>query len=263
MKHPPRHNAQADLPRCLGDIHRVGFFRAIGSALDCLGAAVVGVAGLPVALLTTGLSQSRRWFRQNGPTGQSIGDQALRAFGLFLENEIADVGPEAWLDWTLDMRHMLVHRARRLQIGYTTPRATGICDAQGVPLLLTSAELHLPKSPALSDMEVLAAPAFDLVLSEPAATTIAGIWDSALSLAERVGRGLSAFWLLRRAQPNLIQQPDRQWPTPMAAPASTFRGYRPGPTPQMDSMISNPEAVRRLQVAALDGSNRHKWARFT
>ena len=36
-----------ELPRKLEDMHICGFFRAIGSSLDCLGAAIIGVLALP------------------------------------------------------------------------------------------------------------------------------------------------------------------------------------------------------------------------
>ncbi|MBA3350676.1 MAG: hypothetical protein H0T12_09005 [Actinobacteria bacterium] len=47
---PPK-NADEELRGTFGDIHAGGFFRAIGSVLDCIAAAVVGVAGLPRRML--------------------------------------------------------------------------------------------------------------------------------------------------------------------------------------------------------------------
>jgi hypothetical protein len=40
-------------------LHRVGFFRAIAGALDCIGAAVVGVAALPTSILRADLAKAR------------------------------------------------------------------------------------------------------------------------------------------------------------------------------------------------------------
>jgi hypothetical protein len=264
MQHPVRTNAQEDLPRVLGDLHRVGFFRAIGSALDCLGTVLVGVMAVPIGLVASDLGKARRWLRRLSSTPiRSPGGRMQAAFSSFLEAAIADAGPEDWLPWTLGARNMYVHRARRLQLSTVTPRKTGIIGHDGVPQVLSEVTQHLARSPLHSDVEVLSASAYDPVLNEDASTTIAGVFKSAAALIEAVSAGLTRAWHLRRRGPALLEQPLVQWKTP-APPASRFAGYAPGSRPfGHNAMLTNPEVVRRLKVAALDDPNAQKWKTMT
>lgn len=62
---PERMSASDDLPHRMSTWHVAGFFRAIGSALDCLGASVVGVLALPTSLLRADLGTATRALDSN------------------------------------------------------------------------------------------------------------------------------------------------------------------------------------------------------
>ncbi len=53
----------------LATLHVVGFFRAVASALDCLGACIVGVLALPERILRAGMPQARDALRDVQPGG--------------------------------------------------------------------------------------------------------------------------------------------------------------------------------------------------
>ncbi len=62
IKMPKRERPQAELPLKLAALHISGFFRAVGSALDCLGAAIVGVVALPVSILRADVDRAQNAF---------------------------------------------------------------------------------------------------------------------------------------------------------------------------------------------------------
>jgi hypothetical protein len=89
------------VPSKMIELHVAGCFRAIGSALDCLGGAIVGMLALPTDLLRASLRIARNELRKV-PSGQSPGAQLRIAFRTDLDDAIAAAGPEGWLDWATE-----------------------------------------------------------------------------------------------------------------------------------------------------------------
>jgi hypothetical protein len=131
----------------------------------------------------------------------------FRGFAQLLEATIANAGPPEWIEWTLDMRNMQVHRARRLQLATVHPRPTGAATESGDPEVVSDVALHLPKSPAHSDIEVMVATVYEPLLSEDSGTTISGVLGSTVEVIAATCSALLRAWELRRGAPNLILQP--------------------------------------------------------
>ena len=240
----------------LAGLHIAGFFRAVAASLDCLGASVIGVAGLPTRLLFADLDRARGALEK----AQHREHDALKAF---LKDRIGKVGPAGWLEWATDYRNMLVHRARRVVLNHLTPAPIPLYDFQNRPIIRTESTPLLARDPGRSDIEVFLQGRDALVLTEAASDTLNGILASVRALAEDVARELLALWLRRRANPALLLQPREQWPDGPSRETTGFQGYRPGSaTYDAKLLIGAPSVAPRFRAAALDDENRPRWAKF-
>ena len=172
-KLPPYRNGKAHLPDALARLHTVGFFRAIGSAFDCLGSAVVGVLGLNTPLLTADLGKALRAIAKRRGRSRSPQEDLWLAFLDHFDELENQSGPPGWRQWATDMRNMYVHRARRMHAGAYEPSRV---EVEGMPKVRPV--FQLPRDPACSDMEMFTHPSYsvpDCCLDESAETTVARV----------------------------------------------------------------------------------------
>lgn len=255
-------SAAAHLPHELARVHVVGFFRAIGSALDCLGSALIGVLALPLNLLRGDLNKAREKLGRLddcSSDGAKLRDGFARFFSALVENS----GPDGWLKWALDYRNMLVHRGR-----HWTPRMQ---HETGVKLWVGPATrkvafdsiLLLSKEPGRGEVDALRGARQGHVLTEDAQLTLQGLYESASGLIEKTCVRLIEIWNERRARPTLLVQPEAQWPDTNLPAAGTFKGYAPNSVDFSPKQIVVSVAMgRRLQAAALDGDLNERWRRL-
>lgn len=254
-----------DLPRSLADLHRAGFFRAVGSAVDCLGAAVIGVAGLSTNILRSDIGKAlKSAAKPNEPSAL-----APEAHRLLCDARDA-AGPAGWLSWATDYRNMLIHRARRLSLHQYVPREPLLLGPNGVPILRVDAVEQLARDPGRSDIEAFLAmgwaPAKDdsnpipPVLEETAATTIDGIYKSTRTFINDVATELGAMWERRRTNPQLVTQPAAQWPMVPSTDTTGFGGYGKREVPfEADALTLNPILGLRLAAAQISGDVATTW----
>lgn len=257
QKFPPSDAPIDDLPHRLEGLHICGFFRAIGSALDCLGGAIIGVLGLNFALRYNDIGNARRALEKiKNPL--TPGEQLQAAFKDFLESQIKDSGPEDWLVWVDQYRNMFVHRGRRITLSELVPREVLLYDAKGQPIPRLRSELHLAKYPDRSDAEAFIRS--DVILNEGAESTLAGVFKSTSELLEAVCARLASIWQERRKNPSLIEQPPAQW-KPNMKPCN-FAGYDQTALPMSASALtSNPVVLHRMIASATVDQYRHSvWA---
>ena len=254
-KLPRATKAMDDMPNNMEKLHVCGFFRAIGSAFDCLGAAIVAVLGLPVNLRKTDINNAR------STLGRVVDDGTPAArmkteFRDFLDDVISKTGPEDWFDWTTQYRNMFVHRGRRLMINHLTGREPVLFDRRGFPILRMTTTFHLAKHPDRSDVEAtILGPT---MLNEDASVTLEGVFKSSRDLLEIVCERLVAIWIARRNDPALISQPVSQWNS--VAKKCAFQGYKPETPPlQMEVFITNPDFYRRMLSSSMDDAHRSLW----
>jgi hypothetical protein len=251
-----------DLPRTLAELHVAGFFRAVGSTLDCLGATIVGVLGLPLRILTTGFGEVLRYLNQVALL-PAIPPEHLAFLGFF-QQAMAAAGPVGWTQWALDMRNMLVHRGRRLEPVFIAPIAAGLLVPHGDRLRV---QHLLPVDPSRQEIEVLREgnSPFDGDLREHADETLTGIFGSLVQLTQAGAANMLDVWRQRRANPQALPQPlDKQWPNLASSPATGFVGYQPNTAqlPPGGQVMLGPTDTRRLQAGALLDPDRPKWAVF-
>ena len=260
----------APRPRCPLDqlapelirIHYAGIIRALASALDCLAGVIIGVTALPLNILRADFGKVRTGLGKiSGATNDGARMQAQ--FAAHLEASIADTGPPGWLDWTLDLRNMLVHRGRRIEYGQFVPRTPALYGADGQPVLRAQRVAHLPRDPGRSDVEVFLDAPWTLVLTEGSEQTLQGLINSTKALLEATAKDLLEFWHWRRSHPASLRQPVAQWQQGRSTHSTGFNGYAPSKLELAPGMaIMHPVAARRIHSAALDDPARPQWATF-
>jgi hypothetical protein len=258
IRHPPQTSPAVRLPGAMCTLHTAGFFRALNSALDCLGAVLTGVAALPLAIVKCDLARARTNLasRLNDPADPRA--ELARRF-----QEAADkAGPAGWLEWITQFRHMLLHRARRLQAGELVQRSPPLYgpDNQLVPRADTVP--FLASEPAWSEVDVVRAAAESDLLHEHASETAHGALASTIFLVDAFCGALREFWTARKAQPTLIEQPTSQWPSTDIPPSVGFLGYCSRSFGQ-GHLAASPSYVHRLRCAALSTDDVHLWQTFT
>ncbi len=256
FKTPPSTSPLDDLPNKLEPLHICGFFRAIGSALDCLGAVIVGVLGLPVSLRRSDISKARKSL--SGLTASSNRGVMLQLdFRDYFQQLIVDNGAEDWLEWADQYRNMFVHRGRRTIYNKLVSQDVHLLDASGQVIPRVTSTLHLAKYPDRSEVEALLK-SKEILLSEDADTTLSGIFKSCRELGEHTCERLLSIWQTRRSDPQLIEQPINQWDDKIRV--CNFVGYEfNAEKVSADEMIGNPVLFHRMISASVDDTHRNLW----
>jgi len=254
-KLPPATKPIDDIPNAMEKLHVCGFFRAIGSAFDCLGGVIVTVLGLPVNLRKADINSAKSALTKLQDDGTQ-GAKTKIAFRGFMENAINKTGPQDWFDWTTQYRNMFVHRGRRMMMNHLTGRLPVLYDQRGFPIPRMTTTFHLAKHPDKSDVE--ASILGPTMLNEDASVTLHGVFKSSRELLETLCEELLAIWRARRNDPALIGQPPSQWNT--TAKRCKFRGYKPETPPlAMQVFVSNPTFYRRMLASSMDDAHRNLW----
>jgi hypothetical protein len=178
------------------DLSFVGFFRGVGSALDCLAATAIGVLRLPMSIR-----------RASFPGLLSLSDDVARqqpawtAFKELLSRHAED--PPGWLHWTVEMRHALMHRPRLMSLLLPRESAPPVLwlPAPAARLLMRERlrfDPHFRRRPWLPDMQHLADPYLgglpNAVFGEKATQTTCGCFEAANRLSEAMATLLLEKW---------------------------------------------------------------------
>ena len=139
----------------------------------------------------------------------SAGAKAQADFAARLESAIAAAGPHGWIDWTLDVRNMLVHRGRRIEMGQYLPITPVLLGPDGKPAPRARRVSHVPRDPGRSDIEVFIDTPWKMVLHEEGTRTLQGLMNSTAS-CWRPPQGRLDLWRWRRAHPGDLRQPADQ-----------------------------------------------------
>jgi hypothetical protein len=258
---------QAPTPTCAADelpldlmaMHIGGLFRAVGSALDCIGGLVVGVLALPARLYKADLGAARVALEKALKQQDDPGD--LRRTLLAKMNEsAASAGPPGWLEWANAYRNMLVHRGRRLNQNMLVPRHS-LLRPDGSRIIRTEVVHLVMRDPERSDVETLVDGLVG-TLTEPAEVTLRELLKSTVWFTEEMARALLAAWEARRANPSRLRQPRQQWPD-VPRPSGVFKGYEPGRV-EVDpsAAMMGTSWVKRLKAASMDGDAKRNWKSF-
>jgi len=256
FKIPKRAKPADDLARRMATLHTVGFSRALVGAMDCLGASIVGVLGLPISINFADFSRARVGLKKSqDPTHLFFLDK--------LEKCLATAGPAGWVTWSLDLRNMVVHRGRRIHTAQVIPRAGSLLGPDGKVIPRATISEHLPSDPCRSQVEAFLDTSRLPALTEHAELTLQGILSSSIDTIRQSARELIKIWALRRKTPTLIKQPKENWPTLAGASHTGFDGYSPGSTPcNFKQWSAHPDIHKLIVASALSDDTRSRWDEF-
>lgn len=243
---PPPRSAYDDLSFFRLEASLAGILRALGSGLDCLGATMVGVAGLPIDIVKSSLHGARESLKS-----QANNTPRLRQLQTEIDNCADSAGPKGWQDWLIAMRNMVVHRGRRV-VTFNVDRGPG----NQVDFVLM-----LPRSPELTEVEGLihAGGQVASLFSEPADAFLTRLTASTYTYVDSMASLLVNLWHERKSNPLLIRQPMKQWrePTGLISPAPTFNGYNITPTGAATGVGVSDDMMIRLRAAGLAHRTAH------
>jgi hypothetical protein len=255
MKHPPSLAPIDDLPNKLEAMHICGFFRAIGSSLDCLGGAIIGVLGLDSNLRWNDIGAAEAALKKLKPQG-TPGSQLQVDFRDLFETVKNDSGPKDWFAWATQYRNMFIHRGRRISTNEFVPREVILFGPNNRPIPRVRVQTHLAKYPDNSEAEALVKN--DSLLNEDADVTFNGIFKSTRDFEETLCEQLLSIWAARRHNPALIEQPAKQWNTKIKPCA--FDGYdASAPELNFGMMMTSSVLHKRMWAAASFDQLRSLW----
>lgn len=238
--------------------HEAGFFRAVGSVLDNLAGIVVGTVGIPTDIVRASWTRVAAGASPRTRTKKQSNDWAalppehqehIAAFAGELADRSAAGRPD-WIQWALDVRNMLVHRASRL--------AVQVQDAQSS----TGFAHPRPKHPAQTHAESLArmSSLADHLVGRDTETIFDSVFTDLTNLGTFVASACVEHWDARRQNERLHHQPRSQWPR---LRQGDERRYTP-PGPQVhfrgvNGLVLNPATADRFRNAHLGDGDRKLW----
>ncbi len=253
-KLPPSTTPYDDLPNKLEGMHITGFFRAIGSSLDCLGAVIIGVLGLKKELRIC-YFKTAQGALSNLENAQPPANPIHFAFRDTYNKAVSNCGPKGWINWATLYRNSLVHRGRPVWTHQLHPRP--IINMPGATRFQTSQETHLEKYPDWSDVESWIKTDHP-VLAEEANRTLSGIYVSSMKFSEAICCELLSIWQTRRMEPNLVKQPKNQWA--LSGKRCGFDGYSSRQDLEFDSVTTSPILLKRMRAASVHPKHaRNLW----
>jgi hypothetical protein len=226
----------------------------LGQALDRLAAAIVLVAGLPENARTVhwGTIHTRALALARSTATGPAHDLQVRAVEGVLDLDAH--GPKDWLPWLRGTRNTYVHRAVRDQMLVLTGDADK-GDNRIVRAAYRQPEFHTVEAIGPS----MARPAETFIIQD-SEKLLGGLVHSTESLVRTVVAALLEVWLARRADPDLIPQPDEAWPARKREPALKFDGYGSGVPWKAGDVIDLHARDRvRFEAAGLMIGQRPHW----
>jgi hypothetical protein len=255
FKHPPSVAPIDDLINKLEGMHVCGFFQSIGSTLDCLGAAIIGVLGLPRKLRKSDIAKAEDALNKLQSTG-TPGNKMQLEFKTFFDSVKTTSGVPGWLEWSDQYRNTFIHRGRRYTFNQITPRPSLVLDKDGRTRPITTSTMHLVREPDKSDAEGFMHG--NVVLNEDADVTLSGIFKSCRDMEEAICERLVEIWRQRRADPSLIEQPVTQWDSTFKS--CSFTGYDPNAEPiEKDVVVGSGVMLERMISSGTVDSRLAMW----
>jgi hypothetical protein len=252
---PPSGCGLDDLHVAAEPLHLTGFFRCIAQVFDCLAAVTIAVADLPTNLPRAGWPSDqpkrvKQWM--DTPPGKDA-----KALLEGVHRKVRQAGPPGWLDWTLDMRNLLVHRPRIVGISQVDGQGRGVALSRPRARITR----HLPRRPGASWIEALAyGGPTESYLSEDGDAAMWRVLRSTRSVAEH-GSTLLIDHLERRRSSRAPQTNwSQQWPE-SPSDVTPFAGFDPGSRPiGGPEIMLNPRDGFRMRAAKLfDDEREQAW----
>ena len=221
------------------DLHYTGAVHAMFTALEVVGAVVVGVAGLPLHVLERS-SYGGALGMMRAPPRETL--PGVRAAWLELAECMDAVeresGPTNWRRWLIGIRHSVAHRARLPNLELISPIGPPEVGPDGLLVHQVDLERRLPRDPTRAYLQALEADPHATHLDEPAASTMALALRTLAQFIEGVAGPLLGLWTARRDCQIQIAQPESQWPDVDEPEGAPFAGFAPGPRLEGEAVMS-------------------------
>ena len=245
----PPLSAYDEISPMRAETHLAGMLRAWGSALDCLGGCLVGVAGLRADLVRADAGSARKALEKDAP-----GVRVLENLQAALVAAESQAGPDAWREWLVAMRNTVVHRGRHISSWTIEVNDAGV-DGFG---------LKLPVSPEFTEVDRLirTGGAIASNFEASAGEFLDKMQDAVVTYVEQSCAALTRLWRARRADPALVVQSPKQWrqSSKLIVPVPQFQGFAPNASSgPVTAMGAGSEATRRLQAAGMVPVEGRNW----
>lgn len=261
--HGPNGRAMPDpeVPAELEQMHELdretaGVFRAVGSELDCLAGAAIAVLRVPESIQRADAGALWRLEKLAAQDGAPAAWQATA------QTFCGHRGDSGWLEWTIETRNAVVHRARQLHTwlprGGREPGQQPILVRTDLPVhRLVRFNLHLRRFPWLPDMRALSAnrPATEQWVVEPASDTVTAIASRVDDLVEAVCAELLKVWAaaatgdVELAAPADVWALDDPQPAWRVDAARRFEGFGASEVPPLTNIVMSPRDAKRAALA--------------
>jgi hypothetical protein len=227
-----------------------GFFRALGSTLDCLAACAIGVLAIPRSIQAADISDLDQQLPRLRASPSNQTTSQLEAWdGLLTTLAKVKRTPDDWYAWALSMRNVLIHRARAMTINMPRGRADDLVIATADPGAFQRFDVYVRAQPLHTEMEeMIDIPTLRLTfLEEPVTSTLAGIHLLLSSLVEDVSAHLLTVWLDTLGGTASFPMPIAQWSVKPRTFA--FRGIAPVAPIPLTHINLNPRDAKRADLA--------------
>jgi hypothetical protein len=237
------------------EMNTVAFFRAFGSALDCMAAVLIGAARIPMSLRLADMGRLAQ-FNPSAPgrlAPEDVPDEQQEAWtGISrLLDELRRRHPAGWYVWGLEMRNAMLHRGRGLNTFLPRPITRGLAVITDTPLpALIRYDYYLRKRPWLPDLVQLARAdgARDVWVNEPVQATLRGLFERLGDMVAELAAWALEQWVREAEAPTFV--------TPIAAwqlgrePDTAFAGFSAGAaTGAFDAAVVSPNEVEFFKLA--------------
>lgn len=246
-------------PECWTDDHEqhvradmavAGFFRGVGSALDCLAAVAIVVLRIPASPQYADVADLTRL----PVTVEKCSDLPPEQLGAWRDMiGLIDERNTAGLAWALQARNLVVHRGRHVAMSFPRPNPTSLIVVANNPRDIAQrrsrSDLYFRRWPWLPEAEHIASSDTlgEQVLNEPASLTMAGIKTDLVELVEAVCGLLHRVWA-ELGETGKLRAPGSKWVL-RPPPSIDFRGYAAhAQLPDQTELIMNSQTARRMML---------------
>lgn len=250
-------DVESAIARSRLDMHLTGFFQAFGSTLDCVAATAIGILRVPRSIHRADFNHLAvlALFSQEAQAVAADQRAAWDRLRALLDNHRAGP-PQDWLDWSLELRNALLHRAKNFMLMFNRPRQSQIevvSENDEFPWWLVRFDPNLSKRPWLPDMAMFptADTITDAVIAEPSSTTLRGLAMALNDLVEAATALLLELWDAADTGALQLPAPTAAWRASFNPNQLAFEGFAPGPIRATELRVSSGDADRLALASAV------------
>jgi hypothetical protein len=246
----PEHWIEDHADHIRAEMAAAGFFRAFGSALDCLAAVAIVTLRIPTRPQRADVNELAGLAARSGEA-HGVQDARRRAWREFAVH--FDQSYTVAMRWALETRNAIVHRARHIGMNLPRPPASSLLIVASDPMSIARdrarSDLYFRRYPWLPEVAHIATTNTfnEQILNERASVTMRALFAELQALLESSLATLRRTWVGPSAAGELAA-PAQSWSLP-SAPDLAFDGVTPhADHPSVDFINANPATARRMAL---------------